>query len=35
MTSCVQAMAPEEEWADVGVILADELRRRLTVTGVT
>jgi hypothetical protein len=34
LVSCVQAMAPENEWADVGHILADEVQRRLTVTGV-
>jgi hypothetical protein len=31
ITSCVQAMAPEEEWEDVAAILAEELRGRLTV----
>jgi hypothetical protein len=31
LVSAVQAMAPTEEWADVGVILADEIRARLTV----
>ena len=35
IVSCVQAMAPENEWASVGEILADELRQRLTVTGVS
>jgi hypothetical protein len=31
LVSAVQAMAPETEWADVGVILADVIQRRLTV----
>lgn len=29
----VQAAVPTEEWGEVGKILADELRSRLTVTG--
>jgi hypothetical protein len=32
--SVVQGAVPENEWDDVGAILADELRSRLTVTGV-
>jgi hypothetical protein len=31
LSSCVQAMAPEAEWDDIGAILAEELRARLTV----
>lgn len=31
MCSAVQAMAPPEEWGEVAVILAEELRGRLTV----
>lgn len=34
LASCVQAMAPEDEWRDVGAILAEELRARLTVAQV-
>lgn len=33
LVSCVQAMAPHEEWADVGKILAETIQRRLTVMG--
>lgn len=34
IVSCVQAMAPEEEWGDVGAVLADVMRGRLTVRDV-
>lgn len=34
LVSAVQAAVPENEWNDVGTILADVLRTRLTVTGV-
>ena len=34
LVSCVQAMAPETEWGEVGAVLADVIQRRLTVTGV-
>ena len=35
LVSAAQAMAPASEWDDVGAILADELRARLTVAGDT
>lgn len=35
LVSFVQSQAPHEEWDDVGAILAEELRRRMTVTGDT
>lgn len=31
LVSAVQAMAPAEEWAGIGVVLADVLQRKLTV----
>lgn len=31
MVSCVQAMAPHDEWSEVAEVLAQELRGRLTV----
>lgn len=31
LVSAVQAIAPEEEWNDVAIILAEELRARLTI----
>lgn len=34
LVSAVQASAPESEWREVGERIADEVRRRLTVTGV-
>jgi hypothetical protein len=34
LVSCAQAAAPHEEWNDVGAILADVVRDRMTVTGV-
>lgn len=35
LVSFVQSQAPHEEWDDVGAILAEEMRRRMTVTGDT
>lgn len=35
MCAIVQAFTEPAEWADAGELLADELRRRLTVTGDT
>lgn len=34
LVSAVQASAPESEWSEVGARLSDEMKRRLTVTGV-
>ena len=34
LCSCVQSQAPEGEWGDVGAVIAEEIRRRMTVTGV-
>lgn len=34
LCSCVQSQAPEAEWGDVGAVIAEEIRRRMTVTGV-
>lgn len=33
LVAFVQSQAPSSEWDSVGVVLADELRARLTVTG--
>jgi hypothetical protein len=35
LVSIVQSGIPESEWDEVGQILADEIRARLTVTGIT
>lgn len=35
LVSCVQAIAPHDEWGDVSNILTDVIQRRLTITGVT
>ena len=35
LCSVVQSQAPEEEWADVGATIAEEVQRRMCVTGVT
>lgn len=35
IASFVQSQAPTSEWGDVGAVLSDELRARLTVTGDT
>lgn len=34
LASMVQAMAPETEWNEISAVLADEIQRRLTVTGI-
>lgn len=33
LVSAVQAGVPPGEWAEVGVVLADAMQRRLTITG--
>ena len=34
LCSVVQSQAPEAEWGDVGKVMAEEIERRMTVTGV-